>query len=162
MLAREGRVVNESSVYGHAKVESDQSEDEKNKLVKFGRMGGTVQNGKNGLIRLFMNRTYDSDIIYRIIGKYRTLQFGDSTDCMMRLVDLGNCNKSKGCVFEMTSDNGGRLETLYQSSLFFKSFVSSYSDFLLIDGTHKTKNYDLSLIVTTIVDSLGNLYLSIF
>ena len=67
-----------------------------------------------------MNRTYDSDMIYRVIGKYRTLQFGDASDCMMRLVDLGNCNKSKGCVFEMTSDNGGRLETLHWYSPFSK------------------------------------------
>ena len=29
------------------------------------------------------------------------------------------------------------------------------SDFVLIDGTHKTNIYDLSLIVTTVVDSLG-------
>ena len=29
------------------------------------------------------------------------------------------------------------------------------SDFVLIKGTHKTKIYDLSLIVTTVVDALG-------
>ena len=59
-----------------------------------------------------MNRIYDSDMIYRVIKKRRTLQFGNSSDYVMRLVDLGNCNKSKGSVFEMTSDNRGRLETL--------------------------------------------------
>ena len=55
----------------------------------------------------------------------------------------------------MTSDSRGRLETLHSSSLFSKSFVSSYTDVLLIDGTHKTNIHDLSLIVTTVVDSLG-------
>ena len=30
------------------------------------------------------------------------------------------------------------------------------SDFVLINGTHKTNIYDLSLIVTTVVESLGN------
>ena len=33
--------------------------------------------------------------------------------------------------------------------------MSVVSDFVLIDGTHKTNIYDLSLIVTTVVDSLG-------
>ena len=48
-----------------------------------------------------MNRTYDSNMIYRVIKKHRTLRFGDSSDYMMRLMDLGNYNKSKGSVFEM-------------------------------------------------------------
>ena len=55
----------------------------------------------------------------------------------------------------MTSDNGGHFETLHWSGRFSRSFVSSYSDFLLIDSTHKTSISDLSLIVTDIVDSLG-------
>ena len=33
--------------------------------------------------------------------------------------------------------------------------MSSYSDFLLINDTHQTIFYDLSFIVTTVVDSLG-------
>ena len=36
-----------------------------------------------------------------------------------------------------------------------KYFVPKYSGFVLIDGTHKTNIYDLSLVVTTMVDSLG-------
>ena len=83
------------------------------------------------------------------------MQFGDSSDCMMRLMDLGNYHKSKEGVFEMTADNGGRLETLHWSGPFSKSIASSYSDFLLSDYIHKTNMYNLSLIVTTIVDSLG-------
>ena len=37
----------------------------------------------------------------------------------------------------------------------FSLFVDKYNDFVLIDGPHKTNIYDLSLIVTTTVDSLG-------
>ena len=33
--------------------------------------------------------------------------------------------------------------------------IEGLSDFVLIDGTHKTNIYNLSLIVTTAVDSLG-------
>ena len=36
-----------------------------------------------------------------------------------------------------------------------RTFVPGLSDFVLIDGTHKINIYDLSLIVTTVVDSLG-------
>ena len=127
----------------------------RNQIAKFGRMDSTAQNTKNGLIRLFMNRIYDSDMIQCVIKKHRTLQFGDSCDYMMRLMDLSNCNKSKEGIFQMTSDSRGRLETLHSSSLFSKSFVSSYTDVPLIEGTHKTNIHDLSLIVTTVVDSLG-------
>ena len=50
---------------------------------------------------------------------------------------------------------GGRLETLHWSNPLSRTFVPSLRDFVLIDGTHKTNTYDLSLIVTTVVDSLG-------
>ena len=36
-----------------------------------------------------------------------------------------------------------------------KTCVSIFSDFVLIDGAHKTNIYDLLLVVTTVVDSLG-------
>ena len=70
-------------------------------------------------------------------------------------MELGSIHKSKEGVFEMTSDNGGRLETLHLSNPLSRTFVTGSSDFVLIDGTHKTNIYDLSLIVTTVVDSLG-------
>ena len=83
------------------------------------------------------------------------MQFGDSSDCMIKLMDLGNIHKFKENIFEMTSDNGGRLETLYWYNPLSKTFVPVFSDFVLIDGTHKTNIYDLSLVVTTVVDLLG-------
>ena len=88
-------------------------DNEKNQLATFGKMGSSALNAKNGLIRLFTNRTYDSSLIYRIVRKHRILQFGDSSDCMINFMELGNIHKSKGGIFEMTSDNGGRLETLH-------------------------------------------------
>ena len=76
---------------------------------------------------------------------------------MIKLMDIGNCHKSKGGIFQMTTDKGGRLETLHWSGPYSKLFVSDWSNFLLIDCTHKTNIYDFSLIVTIVVDSLGNL-----
>ena len=39
---------------------------------------------------------------------------------------------------------------------FFSSFViERYNDFVLINGTQNTNIYDLSLVVTTVIDSLG-------
>ena len=70
-------------------------------------------------------------------------------------MELGSIHKSKEGIFEMTSDNGGRLETLHWSNALSRTFVPGLSDFVLIGGTHKTKIYDLSLVVTTVVDSLG-------
>ena len=56
----------------------------------------------------------------------------------------------------MTSDKGGRLDTLYWSNPYSKMFLPNCSYFVLIRGTHKIYIYIyISLIVTTIVDSLG-------
>ena len=69
-------------------------------------------------------------------------------------MELGNIHLSKEHIFEMTSDNEGRLETLHWASILSESGVHNYSDFVLIDSTHKSNLYDLSLVVTTVVDSL--------
>ena len=68
-LAHEGHIVNESSILTHARIESDLTKDEKNQLATFGKMGSTALNAKNGLIRLFSNRTYNSTLRYRIVKK---------------------------------------------------------------------------------------------
>ena len=39
--------------------------------------------------------------------------------------------------------------------LFPPWLLEKYNDFVLIDGTYKTNIYDLSLLVTTVVDSLS-------
>ena len=106
-MVHEGRIVNESSILTHTRIESDLTEGEKNQLTVFGKMGSTAQNNKNGLIRLSTNRTYDSFLIYRVVKQHWILQFGDSSDCMIKLMELGNIHKSKEDIFEMTSDNGG-------------------------------------------------------
>ena len=56
---------------------------------------------------------------------------------MLKLVELGNYHSSKGGLFDMVSDRVGILEILF------------------IDENHKTNVYDLSLFVTTVIDSLG-------
>ena len=124
-------------------------------MAYFGKMCYTGLQFKTALCRLFSGRTYDLDITYRVVRKARTLHYGDATDCMLKLVELGNFHSSKCGVFEMASDKGGRLEILYWSGSFSSLFVDKYNDFVLIDGTHKTNIYDLNLIVTTTVGSLG-------
>ena len=69
-------------------------------------------------------------------------------------MELGNIHKSKEGIFEKTSDNRGRLETLHWPSPLSTSFVPTCSDFVLIDGTNKTNIYNLSLVVTTVIDAL--------
>ena len=95
-MTHEGYVVNQASISGNASYESDLTDDEKNQVAKFGKMGSTAQNAKNGALRLFQHRTYDSSLIYHVVKKHRILQFGDSSDCMIKLMDIGNCHKSKG------------------------------------------------------------------
>ena len=79
---------------------------------------------------------------YTVLFKiHRILQFGDSTDCVIKLMELGSIHKSKEGIFEMTSNNGGRLETLHWSNPPSRTFVPGLSDSVLIDGTHKTNIY---------------------
>ena len=66
-LTREGYVVSQASISGHTSYELDLSDDEKNQLAKFGKMGSTAQNAKKGLLRLFQHRAYDSSLIYRVV-----------------------------------------------------------------------------------------------
>ena len=74
---------------------------------------------------------------------------------MFKLVELGNCHNFKDGVFEMASDKGGKLETLHWSDSFSSFFIEKYSDFILIDGTRNINIYDISLVIITVVDSLG-------
>ena len=85
----EGRVANHASIVGHVKFESDLSNEEKDQLNNFGKIGYTGSQPKSGLIRLFENRTYYSDMIYRVVKKARDEQVGNTTGCMLKLVDLG-------------------------------------------------------------------------
>ena len=98
-MTHEGHVVKQASISGHASYESDLSDDEKNQLAKFGKMGSTTQNTKNCLLRLFQNRTYDSYLIFCVVKKYRNLQFGDSSACMIKLMAIGNCHKFNRGIF---------------------------------------------------------------
>ena len=82
-------------------------------MVNFGKISYTDLQTKSALCRLFSGRTYDSDIIYRVVKKARTLNYGDITDCILKLLELDNSHGSKGGVFEMVSDKGGRLEILH-------------------------------------------------
>ena len=52
-------------------------------------------------------------------------------------------------------DKGDRLEILHWTGSLSSMRVDKFNDFILIDGTHKTNIYNLSLIITTTVDSLG-------
>ena len=88
-------MVNFSSIVGHIKFEANFSVGERSQLLNFGKMGYTGLQSKNGLSRLFSNRTYDLDVIYCVIKNARNLQYGDDTDCMLKLVELGNSHKYK-------------------------------------------------------------------
>ena len=150
-----GHVVNLYSIVDHVRFEADLSVEERSQLDNFGKIGYTGLQSKIALCRLFSSRIYDSNMIYRVVKKTRDLHYCNATDCMLKLVELVNSHSSKVSLFEMASYRGGRLEILHWLGSFFSLFVENHNDFILIDGTHKTNIYNLSLVVTTVVDSLG-------
>ena len=88
-LSHLGRVVDVSSIAGRVKFEAKLSIEERKQLDNFGKMGYTSLQSKNGLSRLFSYRIYDSDKIYRVVEKAKNLQYGDATDCLLKLVEVG-------------------------------------------------------------------------
>ena len=52
-------------------------------------------------------------MIYRVVKKARTIQYSDASDCILKLIELGNFHNFNGGIFELASNKGGRLETLY-------------------------------------------------
>ena len=107
-----GYIVNLSSIVGHVRFEADLSLEERSHLVNFGKIGYSTLQSKTALCCLFSSRKYDSNMIYRVVKKARNLHYGDATDCMLKLVEIGNSHRSKGGLFEMVSDRGG-ISSLY-------------------------------------------------
>ena len=126
-----GHVVNLSSIVGHVRFGADLSVDERSQLSNFGKIGYTGLQSKTALCRLFSNWIYDPNIINRVVKKVRNLHYGDATECMLKLVELGNSPSSNGGLFEMASDRGGRFESLHWSGSFLSLFVEKYNDYIL-------------------------------
>ena len=70
-LSHLDHVANFPSIVGYVKFEANLSTEERSQLVNFGKIDYTDFQSKNGLSRLFSNRTYDSDMIYRVVKKAR-------------------------------------------------------------------------------------------
>ena len=68
-----GHIVNFSSIVGHVKFENNVSIEEKSWLVDFNKMRCTSLQSKNGINRLFSNRTYDLDMINCIVKRTRNV-----------------------------------------------------------------------------------------
>ena len=62
-------------------------------------------------------------MIYCVVKKARNVLYGDVTDCMSKLVELVTYHKSKGGVFDITYNKGGRLETYLLMELIKLIFI---------------------------------------
>ena len=123
-------------------------------MANFSKIGYTGLQSKTVLYRLFSSRTYESNMIYRIVKKAKNIYCSDATDCMLKLVELVNTYSSKGGLFDMASDRGCKSKILRWSGSFSSLFVEKYNDFVRIDETRKINIYKLSLVITTEDDSL--------
>ena len=61
-------------------------------------------------------------MIYRVVKKARNLYYGDTTDFILKLVELGNSHSFNGGLFEMVSDRDGRLKILHYNQVLFPPF----------------------------------------
>ena len=92
-LDHTGHLVNYASLSSHVTYEKHLSSPEIVMLRNLGRICYSSLQSKISLLRSFPNRTYDIDMIYRVIKRLRIEVYGIASDCVVKLCVLGNSHK---------------------------------------------------------------------
>ena len=87
-----GHVVNLPSIVGHVRYESNLSVDERIQLADFGKICYISLQSKTALCRLFSNRTYDPNMVYRVVKKARNSR---SCQSLYDFIQLSLINTTK-------------------------------------------------------------------
>ena len=87
-----GHVVNLSSIVGHIRFEAGVYIEERSQLANFGKIGYTSLEFKTALCRLFSNRTYNPNMMYRVVKKARNLR---SCQSLYDFIQLSLINTTK-------------------------------------------------------------------
>jgi len=73
---------------------------------------------------------------------------------MLALMHLGHAILDKGGIFEYQVRDDMRIDHIFIMFLEMEAYNIKYSDFIVIDGTHGTNAYELTLIPLCLVDTL--------
>jgi hypothetical protein len=100
-------------------------------------------------------RNFRSRLLRRIINKYRDKFYGNGRDQIPDLVKWGELERQNGGAFKMFSDNMCQVRAFIFQTKEMREYAKAYNDFIILDGTHGTNQYGLTLEPPTIIDSLG-------
>lgn len=110
---------------------------------------------RENMQRKYLNRNYESNLLKRVVNKYRDDYFGKGRDQINQLVRHGNQMKENGGAFDLYIDGTFRLKAFILQTKEMRSYASMYNDFVILDGTHGTNRYGLILEPPTLVDCMG-------
>jgi len=133
--------------------ESNLSEEEKSTIIQF---GADVSLSKlRCILKICFPYEYHSNLFKCMKKKAQDSTDGNDPDGMQALMRLGDAFLDKGRNFEYQVRHDMRIDHIFIGFPGMEAYNIKYGDFILIDGTHGTNAYGLTLIPLCLVDTLG-------
>jgi hypothetical protein len=140
----------------HVKSEKQLTTDEQKYLCdlaiytneNIGKIRGSMQ-------KKFQGRTYDTNLLTRVVKKDRDDYHGKGRDKINDLRKRGEWEKSRGGAYDEYIDDTFRLTSFILQTKEMRLYASMYNDFVILDGTHGTNKYGLIMEPPTLVDCFG-------
>ena len=119
-------------------------------------LAGTVDmpNLKQALSVAFPHVIFETNLIKRVVAKYKSAHFGDDPHRLKDLWAVGDKIRADGGLFEIDVDDSYRVRTIFVQTRTMRLYANLYKDFTILDGTHDTNKYKLVLIPSTNIDCL--------
>jgi hypothetical protein len=104
---------------------------------------------------MFDDKEFDTNLLKNCRKKAIKIKYGDDPHNMNQLMALGKEINREGGLFDYVLDEDMRLQSLYIKFPTMDKYLQQYGDFFVLDGTHGTNAYGLTLIPLVIVEPLG-------
>ncbi|KAF0704352.1 hypothetical protein AaE_014983 [Aphanomyces astaci] len=129
--------------------------DEIDRVVGLGRFNLPVSKVREIMDALYPERMFCPSLLSRLKDRGRVLHLGPEVDSMGRFFEMGYGMKATGGVFHVNLTSALQLKSVVMQQPGMTKYATSYSDFVLCDGTHNVSMYVLKLMPFTVVDCLG-------
>lgn len=104
----------------------------------------------------FMGRTYDRNMLWRVINKVKDCEYGPDRHRIPELIEMAKKHEATGGVYKIGHDSETfRLNKFILQTHSMKCYAKLYNDFTSIDYTHGGNKYKLLTCIPTGVDCLG-------
>ena len=104
----------------------------------------------------FKGRTYDRNMLWRVIKKIRDCEYGPDRHRLPELFEMAKKHQESGGMYKIGTDTETfRLNKFILQTHSMKCYTRMYNDFSSIDYTHAGNKYKLLTCIPTGVDCLG-------